>query len=1183
MSLSRPSLLAGIAMSIGLGILHVTAESDPFAENIRTTDPLPPAEERTHFRLPAGFEVQLVASEPDINKPMNMAFDGDGRLWITTSIEYPFPAPASRPARDRLMIFSDFGPDGKARKVTEFANGLNLPIGVSPFRSRNAAGIETWRAIVWSIPNIWLLEDTDGDGKADKKELLYGPFDTTRDTHGMLASFRRGWDGWLYGTHGFNNDSHVHGRDGHMVNMNSGNTWRAMLDGSRIEHHTHGQVNPFGLAWDPRGNLYSSDCHSAPIYQLLDGGYYPSFGKPNDGLGFAPVMMEHAHGSTAIDGALYYADDLWPAEFTDNFFLGNVMTSRLNRDQLVFHGSSPTAIEKPDFLTTDDPWFRPVDNQLGPDGAIYVADFYNRIIGHYEVPLTHPGRDHERGRIWRIVYHGQNGQAALRPPALKKGLDGLIEELASPNLTRRMLAMNELTDRFGADEKAVKAVEMAFETPVGSVQKTHAMWILWRLNHFNAAQLEQAARHFDAIVRTHAMRVLAATVPTLKTPAELGWASGLALAGLKDSDALTRRCAAEALAARPQFENVHPLLQAIAGVDKADSHLIYVLRKALRDQLADHEVAVKIIAETWNETEARALAGVAIAVPSSDAAALLLRQLQKLGDQLPAGLSAGDILKHAARYAPESELGNLADFAQRHFANDPGAQLDLFKAVDQGLQQRGVAVPAQLNNWGRRLAAGVLLSKGNGTWKNVPFETEPTRDPWDFQERTLADGTKAHLLSSLPHGEKLTGRLVGTFVLPAQLSFWYCGHDGYPNKPPQGNNIVRLRGADGKTLFEAKPPRNDVAQKVTWDLGSHAGEKGTFEAIDGDTGDAYAWIAVGGFQGAAAFSDASPAVFTERAAAACDLIARIGWADPGAEPPPGALASLRDDALQGGDAELRTAAVRAAVATAPANSKTQWLEPLISDGHEPVAVREVAGSLVGQYNPGALASALKSAPTQLQLKWAAILAANVAGANALIDAVATGLAPARILQDRSVRDKFAALHQPSIDAKIGDLTRNLPPPDQGKDKLIAERRKSYNAALALPAEGEKVFQQNCAICHQLNGKGGLVGPQLTGIGNRGLDRLCEDILDPNRNVDRAFRQSVLTLKDGETISGLFRREEGELLVLANAAGQEFTVKKADVTERRESELSLMPDNFADAIPKQNFDHLLAYLLRETGR
>ena len=120
-------------------------------------------------------------------------------------------------------------------------------------------------------------------------------------------------------------------------------------------------------------------------------------------------MMKHDHGSTGIAGVVSYAADQFPPAYRGTMFIGNVVTNRINHDRLEWHGSSPKAIPQPDFLWSDDNWFRPVDLELGPDGALYVADFYNRIIGHYEVPLTHPGRDRERGRIWRIVYRGTSG------------------------------------------------------------------------------------------------------------------------------------------------------------------------------------------------------------------------------------------------------------------------------------------------------------------------------------------------------------------------------------------------------------------------------------------------------------------------------------------------------------------------------------------------------------------------------------------------------------------------------------------------------------------------------------------------------------------------------------------------------------------------------------------------------
>ena len=238
-----------------LGILPGLAANDPFAEGVRTTEPLTPEQQQKTFQLPPGFTIQLVAAEPELRKPMNMAFDGAGRLWITESREYPWPTNTA--PRDTIRIFSDFDTNGRAGQVTTFATNLNIPIGLYPFQSpaRDGSKKLTWKCIAWSIPNIWLFEDTDGDGVADKKEKLLGSFDHTRDTHGNQSSFRRGFDGWIYATHGFNNRSTVAGRDGHEVFLPSGNAYRFRPDGGRIEHWTHGQVNPFGLTFDALGNL----------------------------------------------------------------------------------------------------------------------------------------------------------------------------------------------------------------------------------------------------------------------------------------------------------------------------------------------------------------------------------------------------------------------------------------------------------------------------------------------------------------------------------------------------------------------------------------------------------------------------------------------------------------------------------------------------------------------------------------------------------------------------------------------------------------------------------------------------------------------------------------------------------------------------------------------------------------
>ena len=156
-------------------------------------------------------------------------------------------------------------------------------------------------------------------------------------------------------------------------------------------------------------------------------------------------------------------------------------------------------------MSSEDPWFRPVDLQLGSDGALYVADFYNRIIGHYEVPLTHPGRDRERGRIWRIVYRGtEQTRAEPRSAGVSPALDarGLINELASANITRRMLAMHALVDNIG--KAAIQSLQKALARPVNPFQKAHVLWALQRLEALDQKALASAAKDSDRLVRVHA-------------------------------------------------------------------------------------------------------------------------------------------------------------------------------------------------------------------------------------------------------------------------------------------------------------------------------------------------------------------------------------------------------------------------------------------------------------------------------------------------------------------------------------------------------------------------------------------------------------------------------------------------------------------------------------------------------
>ncbi|MBI5803010.1 MAG: c-type cytochrome, partial [Verrucomicrobia bacterium] len=608
---------------------------------------------------------------------------------------------------------------------------------------------------------------------------------------------------------------------------------------------------------------------------------------------------------------------------------------------------------------------------------------------------------------------------------------------------------------------------------------------------------------------------------------------------------------------------------------------------------------------------------------------------------------------HAARYAPAADLPKLASLGRKQFAADLDAQAALFKAMQDGLTTRGGALPTDLRAWGADLAGQLLGASGQvgqrvspdpptkdpaqaafgnqkdrrdalsystasqATWTYVPHNPDrPGPNPFAFQLRTSADGQKTRLMSSHPVDEDLVGTLRSpVFVLPKQLSFYLCGHDGFPNQPAGKKNFVRLRLApadkvgqrvppdfqtkepaqaasqnqkdrrdalsydtNARVLREAFPPRNDTARLITWDLTEFAGQRGYLEVTDGDNGDAYAWLAFGRFDPALpelALQDTQAIAVRQQAGADLARSLRVASLEP-------AIAELFNDSP---DVPVRAAAGRAWFAL-NASAALPPLTAIVRDAAQPEPLRgELAAQLAEGADPRGLAvvvAALTNAPTRLQLRFATALVGTAAGTEQLLEAAEAGRVPPRILQDRTLADRLRASSARDARVRLAALVKNLPPADVQLQKLIEAKRAGFDAKQANAARGAEVFTKACAVCHLLDGKGALVGPQLDGIGGRGVERLLEDILDPNRNVDTAFRATVFVLRDGESVSGLFRREEGATLVYALANGQEARVPKADVKERRETETSLMPSNFHEAITAAELNDLLAFLLGKTG-
>jgi glucose/arabinose dehydrogenase len=493
-----PGFLAAYLFAVA----SIAQEVVPHHQDRMPGPALSPQEAIAKMTVPAGFTVELVASEPDIVNPVAMTFDERGRIWITESLEYPRKQPG--PGRDRIKVLEDTDGDGKADNFTIFADGFNIPSGIAV----GYGGV--WVA---NSPDILFLQDTDGDGKADKQERIVTGFGRS-DTHELPNSLTWGPDGWLYGLNGVFNHSHVkyakenpNFNDDHPGWQFTCALWRIHPRTREFQVFCEGTSNPWGIAIDPEGSFFVSACVIDHLWHLVETGYYHRQGGPYPAFTWKiDSIVKHAHQKAAYCGIHYFDSDAYPEQYRGKLYMGNIHGNCINCDKLQRDGSTYFATGEPDFLTADDAWFMPVSQKTGPDGCLYILDWYDRYHCYQDANRDPAGIDRLKGRLYRVRY--KETPRAKGFDLSKETDDQLINRLAWRNDYIRQTAQRLLAERGSAATRA-NLWKVASDQAAGRKTRLHALWALIGAGGVESEWHQALLDNKDATFRAWGVRLAA--------------------------------------------------------------------------------------------------------------------------------------------------------------------------------------------------------------------------------------------------------------------------------------------------------------------------------------------------------------------------------------------------------------------------------------------------------------------------------------------------------------------------------------------------------------------------------------------------------------------------------------------------------------------------------------------------
>jgi putative membrane-bound dehydrogenase-like protein len=1212
--------------------LPPTPNSSKWADSNKEAKPEPvkPAPAKTHapagtlspeaqlkrFQVPEGFVVELVSSEKQgTEKPVTVAWDRHGKMWSMTATEYPLDANENADVanalyaaggKDRILVFDE--PNSKEVHTPRvYAEGLAIPLGILPMMDGVLAqyGTQVRRYI-----------DENNDGKADRFEVVLEGFGI-QDSHLFAHQFERTPGGWIHLAQGAFNSSQVRRPGGlkfddgaESVTFNNCKLARFKPDGSRFEAQTAGPNNIWGLVISRTGETYIQEANDQgyPVMEFVPGSHYPTpFGpKMRDDAPIQPKsLVNQPMGGTGLSGLALAEDEATPfaKDFSGKevFYIPNPITSKIQIVTMTRDVKGYPIYEKgPDFMVTDDKSFRPIAAHFGPDGCLYVVDWYNKIISHNEVARAHPDRDKVSGRIWRIRHKDQ--AVAPRVDLAKLDAKDLLDLLGGKNARLSSMAMHEISDR--KETKLVPDLKAILnDAKASDAKRLGALWALEGLDAVKPDLLVELSKSPQATFRHEAARIAGEWSLEEKDFLKV-------MEALKD-DPHFRVRAAVINAVRLHREATPAMIAIAAGYAKAplagkdrEAYDREFERYLVRWAMSMHpESTKKMLAGTSLSDEAMALA--ARSFEGEAAAVMLIENLEKMKRALtvqelgllakhikhPVILEAfkkllgskderqavlGSLLQIDPSVAANSDLGSLVGDACVALLGDSKNPTNERLVVDVARRFRIAKLGDEVRTWAfSQSSKPEDLAVGLATLREI--KVLKAEDCEKLMDHANADVSREAVtgFATLPGQEVIDVFSKRWATLPGALKS--IARDGMTS------NIVQAE-AFTKALIAGKFGKVDASslEKVTVVLGqNHPSVLFLLESQEGllkkvirlNGGDPDKLLTNLTLKGP--FTVETWISLDEGIGAEDGLLGRRGGADFNFFG--GKLRVFGGPELGDLIASNRTIKanewVHCAITRDESGKFTIYFDGEADSSEGKTSTADFIGLNFGE-------TTAKDGPKAMYDEYRIWNVARTA--EEIRMDYRTDYSGSELPNNLVLRLTGKDLGVVKMSGKAGVI---MSPdfPDllttQQRDANLAKLRR-FEGLAKKPGDLEKghaLAEATCLICHQVNGKGLAIGPDLSGAGAMGVESLLRNILTPNEQLESGYYRHDVRLANESVISGFLAGETTDSIKIRRIGADELVIPKKDIATHDISKRSLMPEGLIDGFTDQQVSDLFTYL------